>query len=185
MQFTNSPSLQMVQPKDKDLTWRNSIIERYGTKMAAIATHLKDLMTRKEKVKVIVFSQYDNILAALTSLLQEADPKNFNKQIVTCRGNIHQKMKTLEAFNSNSHESPRILLLSLTHSASGTHLAVATHIVLVDPVVGSKEEAQATDAQAIARAHRLGQSNPVIAMRFIVENSIDQLDYEQTYGTSE
>ena len=76
-----------------------------------------------------------------------------------------------------------MLLLSLAHSASGTHLAVATHIILVDPVVGTKEEAQATDSQAIARAHRLGQDKPVIVVRFIVENSIEQADYEQTYGS--
>ena len=162
---------------------KHEAVNCYGSKIAAVGGYLQKIMKSTKKVKVIVFSQYEYLLSALTKLLERADKKNFNKQIVSCKGNIHMRKKILASFSSDDKDSPRILLLSLSHSASGTHLAVATHIVLVDPVVGTKEEALATDAQAIARAHRIGQNDSVVAVRFIVENAIEQQDYEQAYGT--
>ena len=54
--------------------------------------------------------------------------------------------------------------------------------MLVDPVSGSKEDAKSTDAQAIARSHRLGQDKQVVVVRFIVENTIDQDDYNFAYA---
>lgn len=52
-------------------------------------------------------------------------------------------------------------MLSLEHAASGTNLVEASHVILIDPVAGSKEEAIAVEAQAIGRAHRMGQSKQV------------------------
>ena len=50
-----------------------------------------------------------------------------------------------------------MIMLSLENAASGTNLVEATHIILIDPVAGTKEQAQAVEAQAIGRAHRMGQ----------------------------
>ena len=75
-------------------------------------------------------------------------------------------------------------LLSLSNSASGTHLAIADKVLLLDPITGSKEEAKAQDAQAIGRSHRMGQSKQVTVVRFIVQDSIEQEDYERIYETS-
>ena len=52
-------------------------------------------------------------------------------------------------------------MLSLQNAASGTNLVEATHVVLIDPVAGSKEEAIAVESQAIGRAHRMGQNKQV------------------------
>ena len=52
-------------------------------------------------------------------------------------------------------------MLSLANAASGTNLVEATHVVLIDPVAGSPEEAIAIDSQAIGRAHRMGQDKQV------------------------
>ena len=52
-------------------------------------------------------------------------------------------------------------MLSLEHAASGTNLVEASHVILIDPVAGSKEEAIAVEAQAIGRAHRMGQRKQV------------------------
>ena len=75
------------------------------------------------------------------------------------------------------------MLLSLAHNASGTHLPVATHIVLLDAAVGSEENAKALDSQAIARAHRIGQNQCVTVVRFTTQKSIEEEDHERIYGT--
>merc|ERR1712151_687117 len=105
------------------------------------------------------------------------DATAFANQVVTCKGNIHVRNKILAKFNSADEGSPRILMLSLLNSASGTQLEAASHVILLDPVVGTQGEAQAVDAQAIARCNRLGQTRPVEVVRFVVQNSIEQNDY--------
>jgi hypothetical protein len=59
---------------------------------------------------------------------------------------------------------------------------VASHIILADSVVGTKEEVKAADGQAIARAHRI-EKNKVKVVRFIVANSIEHKDYLKVYGS--
>ena len=56
----------------------------------------------------------------------------------------------------------RVIMLSLQNAASGTNLVEATHVVLIDPIAGSKEEAIAVESQAIGRAHRMGQYKQVL-----------------------
>lgn len=43
-------------------------------------------------------------------------------------------------------------MLSMENAASGTNLTQATHIILLDPVLGTREEAEATERQAVGRA---------------------------------
>lgn len=52
-------------------------------------------------------------------------------------------------------------MLSLEHAASGTNLIEATHVVLIDPVAGTKQRSVAVESQAIGRAHRMGQNKRV------------------------
>lgn len=84
------------------------------------------------------------------------------------------------------------------NAASGTNLTGATHILLVDPISGSRKRARAIEAQvghppplslphllccgsrtcgcwcqAIGRAHRLGQTHKVTVVRFIVVDTVE------------
>jgi SNF2 family DNA or RNA helicase len=195
------------QQKEKRL----EVIDHYGSKIEALVRYLSELLQSDPSVKVIVFSKFDHLLRALSQVLeglnqspnqqqqqQQGDkgkqPMTTKEQqqqeepaaqplVVTCAGNIIMRQKVLEKFRSRAEGSPRVLLLSLTHAAAGTHLTVASHVVLVDPVAaGTAEEAKAMDGQAVARAHRLGQDRPVTAVRFLVRRSIDQDDYGLTFG---
>ncbi len=44
---------------------------------------------------------------------------------------------------------------------------------VLDPMSGSREEAQAYETQAIGRAQRQGQTKPVTVVRFIIKNTIE------------
>jgi len=65
------------------------------------------------------------------------------------------------------------MMLSLEHAASGTNLIEATHVILLDPVQGTKKESKAIEDQAIGRAHRQGQKQQVVVVRFIVKDTIE------------
>ena len=156
----------------------------YGSKIAAVSDYLLSVVKDKHQIrKVIVFSQYDKVLTALHESLIQIDKSIFENQIISCKGNIHVRNKKIASFNSLDRDSPRIIMLSLLNSASGTQLEVASHVILLDPVVGTREEARAIDSQAIARSHRIGQNSTVEAVRFIAMSTIEQKDYENAYGT--
>ena len=163
--------------------WFTKYRAKYGSKFAYTTRYLKNIMNSSDEIKMIVFSQFEGSLLKLSSVLEEIDPEMFTNRIVMCKGNLHARKRQLERFTETGPDSARILLLSLKNSASGTHLASATHILLLDQVAGTEGEAKATDAQAIARAHRIGQTKQVTAIRFIAINTIDQEDYERAYGT--
>jgi SNF2 family DNA or RNA helicase len=76
-------------------------------------------------------------------------------------------------------DSARVLMLSLESAASGTNLTEASHVILVDPVAGTKSHADATEAQAIARAHRIGQTKQVKVIRLIIRDTIEQQLHER------
>merc|ERR1712100_267152 len=128
---------------------------------ACIIDYLYSLVTSNEVKKIIVFSQYDKMLKGLQETLENYDDI-FKNQITSCTGNVYIRKIALDKFNSKDPKSPRILIL--------------------DPVVGSDSEVRATDAQAIARSHRIGQERPVEAVRFIISQTIEQEDYEKVYG---
>lgn len=84
----------------------------------------------------------------------------------------------------------KVIMLSLDNAASGTNLTEASHIFLMgtcavrvlneahsllDPVSGTKEEALATERQAIGRAHRLGQNSQVTVVRMIISKLLSNV----------
>ena len=165
---------------DRYLDIRND----YGTKISAIIKSINEILSSDPTYKIIVFSKWDNLLSTLGDILDQTYEEETGGQpiYVSCKGNVIVKNKMIQQFNNMDENSPRVLFLSLTSAASGTHLTVASHIILVDPPAGTKEEAIAYDSQAIARSHRIGQEKQVVVLRFIMENTIDHDDYLKAYG---
>ena len=66
-------------------------------------------------------------------------------------------------------EEIRAFLISLKAGGVGLNLTQADYVFIVDPWWNP-----AAEAQAIARAHRIGQNKQVIAYRFITKDSIEE-----------
>eukprot|EP00029_Vermamoeba_vermiformis_P009184 TRINITY_DN4500_c0_g1_i2.p1 TRINITY_DN4500_c0_g1~~TRINITY_DN4500_c0_g1_i2.p1 ORF type:complete len:980 (+),score=214.26 TRINITY_DN4500_c0_g1_i2:150-3089(+) len=145
--------------------------EKHGTKLAEMILYLKNLLREKPESRVIMFSQFDATLTETASILKEHGIKS---TFVT--GNVYMKTKAIESFK-NAEEDVKVIMLSLDKTAAGTNLIAATHIILLDPVRGTKKEAQAVELQAIGRAHRQGQTKQIYIVRFVVKNSIDHKVY--------
>jgi SNF2 family DNA or RNA helicase len=117
-------------------------------------------------------------LSAVSNVLTEHDIES-----VFVEGNVFRRTKAITTFRKD--EDVKVIMLSLKNAASGSNLIEATHVILMDPVVGSKQEAQATESQAIGRAHRQGQKKQITVVRFIVRNTIEHALYLRNNDVNE
>jgi SNF2 family DNA or RNA helicase len=97
---------------------------------------------------------------------------------------VYKKTKALKQFKDDGSEV-KVILLSLSKAASGTNLIEASHVLLMDPMTGTKEEAQAYENQAVGRAQRQGQTKPVTVVRFVIKNTIEHELYVRNAGSNQ
>jgi superfamily II DNA or RNA helicase len=112
--------------------------------------------------RALVFSQW-------TSLLDRIEPHLGAARIPFLRldGATRDRAGVVEAFQAAN--GPPVLLLSLKAGGSGLNLTAADHIFLMDPWWNPAVEDQAAD-----RAHRIGQTNPVMVYRLVAEDTIEE-----------
>ena len=132
---------------------------------AKIVALIKHLVALPRTTKSVVFSQF-------TSFLDLIAPQLLRHNLTHLRfdGSMSQKQRAqvLRAFNAEDAEAPRILLLSLRAGGVGLNLTAANRVFMMDPWWSF-----AVEAQAIDRVHRMGQTNEVQVVRFIVKESIE------------
>ena len=141
-------------------------VNKYGTKMAYLIDYLNKIFKENEKNRVIVFSQWNNMLNLVGNVLNK-----YNIKHVYCKGNINVVTASIRKFKKDS--SYRVIMLSSETCASGNNLTEATHVVLLDTMKIEKSQAKAIEDQAIGRAVRLGQKHRVKVMRIIMKNTIE------------
>ena len=132
---------------------------------AKIAALLKHLLALPRTTKSVVFSQFTSFLDLIGPQLSR-----HNLTHVRLDGSMAQKQRAqvLRAFNAEDAGAPRILLLSLRAGGVGLNLTAASRVFMMDPWWSF-----AVEAQAIDRVHRMGQTNEVQVIRFIVKESIE------------
>jgi superfamily II DNA or RNA helicase len=122
---------------------------------------------REEGHKALVFSQFTSLLALLRARLDEAGvPYEY----------LDGKTRDRDARVHRFQDDPQcgLFLISLKAGGLGLNLTAAEYVFLLDPWWNP-----AVEAQAIDRAHRIGQTRQVFAYRLIaagtVEDKIAQL----------
>lgn len=144
----------------------NKLIEETkSTKIGNIIYYLKNSLENKDKV--IIFSQWDEILQRVGDILLK-----HNIDIVYCNGTVYQKKNAISKFCKD--ESINVILLSSKNAASGINLTVANKIILLEPIYGSKEYRTDIETQALGRADRIGQNNPIDVIRFIIKDTVEE-----------
>jgi SNF2 family DNA or RNA helicase len=151
----------------------NPLIQKYGSKLGKLISLVRKIISN-ENHRIIIFSQWDKMLALIAkTLANNGVPNNFVKGNVWCRNNALKKFK--------EGKESRTIMLSLSNSASGTNLTEATHIIFVEPINATSEEVESIEAQAIARACRLGQKNKIKVIRILTKNTIEEDIYNSIY----
>lgn len=112
--------------------------------------------------KVLLFSQFVSMLKIIREKLEEMKlPYHWLTGASTNRAEI------VRAFQEDDKAS--VFLLSLKAGGSGLNLTAASYVILYDPWWNP-----AVEAQAIDRAHRIGQTQPVMAYRMLTKGTIEE-----------
>ena len=137
---------------------------------------IKYLITHDD-VRIIVFSQWDDMLTLIGKTLIDNNIKNS-----FIKGNIWSRTSAITKFKNGIDN--KIIMLSLKNAASGTNLTEATHIFFVEPINASSEEIRSIEYQAIARGCRIGQKHKILVMRILIENTIEEEIYRENYNAN-
>jgi SNF2 family DNA or RNA helicase len=139
-----------------------------SAKLDVLLDQLRDVI--EEGHKALVFSQFTSLLAILGTRLDFADiPYEY------LDGKTQDRQAPVERFQNNP--ASRLFLISLKAGGLGLNLTAADYVFILDPWWNPAVEAQAVD-----RAHRIGQARQVFAYRLIARDTVEEkvLQLQQT-----
>ena len=112
--------------------------------------------------KILIFSQFVKHLKIISDYLFQ------NKlDFAYLDGSTRDRQAQVERFQQES--SLQLFLISLKAGGLGLNLTKADYVFLLDPWWNP-----AVEAQAIDRAHRIGQENRVFTYKFITKNTVEE-----------
>jgi SNF2 family DNA or RNA helicase len=112
--------------------------------------------------KVVVFSYFREVLAVV---VQALGPRACGP--ITGSTSTAERQRIVDDFTGT--ESPAVLVCQIEAGGVGLNIQAASVVVLCEPQVKPSIE-----AQAVARAHRMGQVRSVQVHRLLVADSVDQ-----------
>jgi SNF2 family DNA or RNA helicase len=129
-------------------------------KLETLLPQLKEVL--EEGHKALVFSQFTSFLALLR---KELDGQGVVYEY------LDGKTKDREALVQKFQTDPTcsLFLISLKAGGLGLNLTAAEYVFLLDPWWNP-----AVEAQAIDRAHRIGQTQKVMAYRLIAKDTVEE-----------
>ena len=141
------------------------LLERSGgedgsAKLDALLPRLEEVVS--EGHKALVFSQFTTFLAIVRRLLDE---RGISYEYLD--GKTRDRKQRVDRFQTEPDCG--LFLVSLKAGGLGLNLTAADYVFILDPWWNP-----AVEAQAIDRAHRIGQSRPVFAYRLIAEDTVEE-----------
>jgi SNF2 family DNA or RNA helicase len=112
--------------------------------------------------RALVFSQWTQLLDLVEPRLHEAGI-DFGR----LDGSTRDRAGVVGAFQDEG--GPPVLLVSLRAGGTGLDLTAADHVFLLDPWWNPAVEDQAAD-----RAHRIGQTRPVLVHRLVARETVEE-----------
>jgi SNF2 family DNA or RNA helicase len=139
-----------------------------SAKLEVLLEQLREILD--EGHKALVFSQFTSLLKILGERL--------NQDGITHEyldGATRDRQASVERFQ-NEQDCP-LFLISLRAGGLGLNLTAAEYVFILDPWWNPAVEAQAVD-----RAHRIGQARPIFAYRLITRDTVEEkvLELQQT-----
>ena len=148
-----------------------------GTASAKLSYLLDRVMDLYKQEKILIFYDADYIAYYIAQALELLHVPH---DIYATGLRVETRSKYLESFNKDQHT--RVLLMDLKQAAHGLHVASASRVFFVNPVWSPSIE-----AQAIKRAHRIGQTRPVYVETLVLKGTIEEqmLQRRKAMTTSE
>jgi SNF2 family DNA or RNA helicase len=131
-----------------------------SAKLDVLCPHLEELI--EEGHKALVFSQFTSMLAIVKRHL---DRRQITYEYLD--GQTRDRKRCVDRFQNDADCG--VFLISLKAGGFGLNLTAADYVFLLDPWWNP-----AVEAQAIDRAHRLGQTRQVFAYRLICRDTVEE-----------
>lgn len=138
----------------------DKLTEADSAKLEAFLEILEDALS--EGHRILVFSQFVQVLKKIRESLDERDLR-----YCYLDGQSKDRMAQVDRFQQD--EDIPVFLISLKAGGTGLNLTGANMVVHFDPWWNPAAEAQAT-----ARAHRIGQERKVTSIKLIAANTIEE-----------
>ena len=119
---------------------------------------------RAEGHKLLIFSQFVKHLQLFRKYFEE---QKWKYAYLTGAQNATERQQLIAEFRRDPDKL--LFLISLKAGGVGLNLTEADYVLLLDPWWNP-----AVEQQAISRAHRIGQQNPVIAYKFITSGTVEE-----------
>jgi hypothetical protein len=131
-----------------------------SAKLDLLLPHVGEVI--EEGHKALVFSQFTSLLAIVRERL---DREGITYEYLD--GKTRDRQAGVERFQNDGN--CKLFLISLKAGGLGLNLTAAEYVFLLDPWWNP-----AVEAQAIDRAHRIGQSRQVFAYRLIARDTVEE-----------
>lgn len=134
-----------------------------GTASAKLSYLLDRVLALQNDEKILIFYEGDHIAYYIAQALEIVDVRFliYAKTLTTARRSAY-----IATFNAS--EAFRVLIMDVTHAAHGLHIASASRVFIVNPIWQPTVE-----AQAIKRAHRIGQTKPVYVETLVLKGTLE------------
>ncbi|MEE2776975.1 MAG: SNF2-related protein [Acidobacteriota bacterium] len=139
----------------------NTEWEQAGSaKMEALFEQVAEVL--EEGHKLLIFSQFTKLLAYVRTHFDDSDiPYAY------LDGKTRDRKEVVDRFQTD--DDCNVFLISLKAGGLGLNLTAAEYVFLLDPWWNP-----AVEAQAIDRAHRIGQTQPVFSYRLIARDTVEE-----------
>lgn len=134
-----------------------------GTASTKLSYLLDRVMALHQDEKILIFYEGDHIAYYLAQAL---DLVSVRYLIYTQTLSQIRQSAYISTFNKTS--TFRVLLMNVHQAAHGLHIANASRVFFVNPVWQPNVE-----AQAIKRAHRIGQTRPVYVETLVLKDTLE------------
>jgi SNF2 family DNA or RNA helicase len=112
--------------------------------------------------RTLIFSQWPSLLRIV-----EEDLRAIDVQWLYLDGNTKDRKQLVDRWNRP--DGPPVFLISLKAGGTGLNLTGADHVIHLDPWWNPAVERQATD-----RAHRIGQTKPVVVYKLVARDTVEE-----------
>jgi ATP-dependent DNA helicase len=154
--FYNPWSMDSGLPVDETLVMSSG-------KMILLDRLLPALFERGHKV--LIFSQFKTQL----DILEDYARALRDWKVCRIDGSVAQDDRRLQIKEFNTNPDFKLFLLSTRAGGQGINLAVADTVILFDSDWNPQQDLQAQD-----RAHRIGQTRPVVIYRFATKGTVEE-----------
>ena len=143
-------------------------VDQPSAKLDALLEQITEIID--EGHKALIFSQFTSLLSIVRSRL---DQRKITYEYLD--GRTRRRQKNVERFQTDP--ACPLFLISLKAGGHGLNLTAADYVFILDPWWNPAVEAQAVD-----RAHRIGQTRRVFAYRLICRDTVEEkiIELQQT-----